>query len=223
MHPGASAAEFGLIAQPRHDRKRTGGNILTVTGSPHGLTAATLEQAAEKWRADFASLPKPWIALIVGGSTRRRKFTRAMARELGRRASRMASQAGGALLVTTSRRTGAATEDLLDGIKAPSRVYRWGGDDGGENPYVGYIALADAIVVTGDSASMCSEACATRAPVYIFAPPALTVAKHARLHEDLYAKGYAKPLGELYQPWSHPPLNPAQDVAAAIRRRLGML
>ena len=223
MHPGAGAAEFGLIAQPRHDRKRAGGNVLAVTGSPHGLTAATLEAAADRWRADFASLPKPRIALIVGGSTRRRKFTPAMARELGRRASRMASRAGGSLLVTTSRRTGGATDDLLAVVKAPNRVFRWGGDDGGENPYVGYIALADAVIVTGDSASMCSEACATRAPVYIFAPPALTVPKHARLHEQLYAEGYARPLRGALEAWSHPPLNAASEVAAEIRRRLGVL
>jgi len=228
MQPGAGANEFGLIVQPSHDRKRAGGNVLAVTGSPHGLTAATLEAAADRWRADFESLPKPWIALIVGGSTRRRKFTPAMARELGRRASRMASRAGGSLLVTTSRRTGNVTDALLAAVNAPARVHRWPGDEqgdkqgGGDNPYVGYLALADAVIVTGDSASMCSEACATAAPVYIFAPPALTVAKHARLHAELYEKGYARPLAGALGPWSHPPLNAAEDVAAAIRDRLGL-
>ena len=223
MYPGPGAKEFGLIAVPAHDRPRRGGNVVTMTGAPHGLDAARLKAAAHQWRGRFDDLPRPWIALIVGGSTRRRKFTAKMARELAARASKMALTAGGSLLVTTSRRTGAAAGVLIDAITAPCRVHRWGKDEAAANPYAGYLALADAVVVTGDSASMCTEACATSAPVYIFAPPALTVAKHARLHEDLYAKGYAKPLGELYQPWSHPPLNPAQDVAAAIRQRLGML
>ncbi|MBI2977977.1 MAG: mitochondrial fission ELM1 family protein, partial [Rhodospirillales bacterium] len=226
------AGEFDLIAAPRHDRPRSGANVVLITGAPHRLTRARLAAAAAEWRGRFDDLPKPWIALIVGGSTRRRRFTEAMARELAARASKMALKAGGSLLVTTSRRTGAATEALLAAVNAPARVHRWPGGEqgdkqgGGDNPYVGYLALADAVIVTGDSASMCSEACATAAPVYIFAPPALTIAKHARLHAELYEKGYARPLlgnpsGAL-ESWSHPPLNAAEDVAAAIRSRLGI-
>jgi uncharacterized protein len=48
------------------------------------------------------------------------------------------------------------------------------------------------------------------------------VPKHARLHAELYEKGYARPLAGMLQEWSHPPLNAAEDVAAAIRDRLGI-
>jgi len=230
MNPGAGARDFDLIAAPRHDRPRSGANVVFITGAPHRLTRARLEAAAAEWRGRFDDLPKPWIALIVGGSTRRRRFTEAMARELAARASKMALKAGGSLLVTTSRRTGAATEALLAAVNAPARVHRWPGDKDGDkeagaeddNPYAGYLALADAVIVTGDSVSMCSEACATAAPVYIFAPPALTIAKHARLHAELFEKGYARPLLGSLDHWSHPPLNAAADVAAAIRDRLGI-
>ncbi len=224
MHPGAGAGDFGLIAQPRHDSRSGGGNIFPMTGAPHQLTPARLEEEAKRWNGRFDDLPRPWIAVIVGGSTRRRRFTGAMARDLGAVVSKMALAAGGSLLVTTSRRTGDATESLVNAIDAPRRVYKWGQgeDEGGENPYLGYMSLADAVVVTGDSASMCSEACAGTSPVYIFAPPALTVAKHARLHADLYEQGYARPMNGILEDWTHPPLNPAAGVAAAIRERLGV-
>ena len=222
MHPGAGAGDFGLIAQPRHDRGGEGANVIPITGAPHPLTAARLEDEAGRWRGRFDDLPKPWIALIVGGSTRRRRFTGAMARELASLASRMAATAAGSLLVTTSRRTGDATEPLIDAIDAPSRIYRWSEGEGDENPYHGYLALADAVIVTGDSASMCSEACAGSGPVYIYAPAALTVPKHGRLHDDLYRQGYARPLTGDFEAWTHPPLNPAQEIAAAIRERLGL-
>jgi mitochondrial fission protein ELM1 len=226
MHPGAGAGDFGLIAQPRHDSHVGGGNILPMTGAPHQLTAAGLEEEAKRWKGRFDDLPRPWIAVVVGGTTRRRRFTGAMARELGSAASKMALSTGGSLLVTTSRRTGDAVEDLIGALAAPNRVYRWGqgkneGDEK-ENPYLGYLALADAVVVTGDSVSMCSEACAGTAPVYIFAPPALTVPKHARLHADLYEQGYARPMNGVLEDWTHPPLNPAAEIAAAIRERLGV-
>ena len=223
MHPGAGARDFGLIAQPRHDKAATGANIISITGAPHQLTAARLEAEAARWQGHFDDLPRPWIALVVGGSTRRRRFTKAMARELGGRASKMALSAGGSLLVTTSRRTGDdATDSLLAAVNAPCHVYRWGDETGVDNPYHGYLALADGVVVTGDSVSMCSEACAGTGPVYIYAPKALTVAKHARLHADLYEQGYARPLAGVFAPWTHPPLNAAVEVAAAIRERLGL-
>ncbi len=222
MHPGAGAEDFGLIAQPRHDRGGEGANVIPITGAPHPLTAERLREEADRWRGKFDDLPKPWIALIVGGSTRRRRFTGDMARELASLASRMAATAAGSLLVTTSRRTGDATDPLIDAIDAPNRIYRWGEGEGKDNPYHGYLALADAVIVSGDSASMCSEACAGTGPVYIYAPPALTVPKHARLHDDLYEQGYARPLTGEYEDWTHPPLNPAQEIADAIRQRLGL-
>ncbi len=222
MHPGAGAFDFSLIAQPGHDQPSEAGNILAITGAPHLLTPDRLNREAERWQGRFDGLTRPWIALIVGGSTRRRRFTSAMARELGARASKLALLTGGSLLVTTSRRTADATETLIDAITAPSRIFRWDTGKDEDNPYHGYLALADAVVVTGDSVSMCSEACAGTGPVYIYAPPALTVPKHARLHADLYQLGYARPLTGDYESWSHPPLNAAVDVAAEIKKRLGL-
>ena len=238
MHPGAGAGEFGLIAQPRHDRaphrtgpglKESGDNVHSITGAPHRLTPERLAEEAERWRGRFDHLPKPWIALIVGGTTRRRKFTNPMARELGARASKMALLVGGSLLVTTSRRTGAAAEALIGAVNAPAHVHRWqdsSQDVGGEdNPYHGYLALANGVIVTGDSVSMCSEACAGTGPVHIYAPPALITPKHARLHAGLYEQGYARPLADTadgFETWSHPRLNPAREVAVKIRKRLGL-
>ena len=48
----------------------------------------------------------------------------------------------------------------------PNFSYRWG--QAGDNPYEGFLALADAFVVTGESMSMLGEASATGKPLYIF-------------------------------------------------------
>ncbi|MDA0306518.1 MAG: mitochondrial fission ELM1 family protein [Proteobacteria bacterium] len=220
MHPGGGMGDFGLIASPNHDGSFNFPNIISYTGAPHGLTAERLADEAKRWQGRFDDLAGPRIALIVGGTTRRRTFTDAMAVELGQQASTMATAAGGSLLVATSRRTGEAEAALLNAISAPKRVYRWG-EEGQENPYLGYLACADAIIVTGDSVSMCSEACAGTGPVYIYAPRALITPKHARLHGELYEKGYARPLNSTLETWNHAPLNPAGDIATAIRERLG--
>ena len=222
MDPGGSRDAFGLLAVPRHDGEVKGSNALIITGAPHQLTKNLLFEASEYWRESLNHLPKPWITLIVGGSTRRRSFTFNMARELAAWASKMALTAGGSLLITTSRRTGDAGETLIKAITAPSKVFRWDENDTNDNPYYAYLGLADAVIVTGDSTSMCSEACGGTKPVYIYAPTALIAPKHGRLHQELFDQGYARPLKaeSVYELWEHPPLNAAGDVARAIVERL---
>jgi hypothetical protein len=220
MDPGGRNRRFDLIAVPKHDRKPLRPNVVETVGAPHRVSAAMLERERAVWAPRCQALAKPWIALLVGGSSKRQTFSAEMARALGRSASRMAANAGGSLLVSTSRRTGAAAPAVFAEVAVPHAAYRWG--DAGDNPYLGFLAVADAIVVTGDSMSMCSEACAGSAPVYIFSPPGLASEKHARFHRDLFELGFARPFGEPLERWSHPPLNPAATVAAEIRRRMGL-
>jgi mitochondrial fission protein ELM1 len=221
MNPGrVGAGDFDLIVLPHHDCTPPGGdavNILRITGAPHRITDATLAQAAAKWQPAFAHLPRPYIALLVGGATNRKPFPTVIAHDLGARTAAMARGIGGTVLLATSRRTGAEAEQALTAaMSGPHASYVWG--QGGDNPYMGFLALADAIVVTGDSVSMCSEACATGKAVFIAAPDAITAPKHRRLHQELYAKGYARTFDGSYAAWMHAPLNAAVEVADAVKR-----
>lgn len=218
MDPGPGGrGDFDLIAVPTHGiGDLHGPNVMSTIGAPHRVTAAKLAEAAGLWRDRFAHLPRPWVGLIVGGTTRHRAFTADMAQALGRQAAALA--AGGSVLVTTSRRTDAEAEAaLLAALPEPRFVHSW--QAGGDNPYFGLLALADALVVTGDSVSMACEACATPAPVYIYSPDGFVVPKHARLHAELYRRQLARPLAEgtRLEYWSHPPLNAATSIVQAIK------
>lgn len=221
MWPGASGVgDFDLIAVPSHDHlPGVHRNVMRITGAPHRVTESRLAIEAARWHGRLGGLKRPMLALIVGGSTKNRTFTVEMARDLGEQVAAMVKANSASLVVTTSRRTGPEAEAaLLQTLPAPQHVFRWG--DTGENPYFGYLAHASAVIVTGDSVSMVSEACATQAPVYVYAPGDLITPKHARLHQNLYALGLAEPLSGQYRPWTHPSLNAATDIAAAIRRAL---
>lgn len=225
MYPGDTGLdEFDLVCVPRHDAIADAPNILQITGAPHRVTPQRLTSARDDWQERLGVLPGPRIALIVGGSTKRRKFTEEMARELGAAASKMATDAGGSLMITTSRRSDDTAKALIAEINAPSHVFKWG--DAGENPYLAYLAMADGVIVTGDSVSMCSEAAASPGPVWIYAPKKLTIHKHAILHRQLYDADIAKPFdvtgGMAFESWQHAPLNAAFDIAAEIRKRLGI-
>lgn len=227
MDPGWPGREdFDLIAVPVHDRHGlAGSNVLPILGAPHRVTPERLAAARETWAGILGETEDPRIALLVGGASRKRPFTPERAAALGRRTAALARAVGGRIFLTTSRRTGRAAEDaLVAALPQGSWIYRWG--DPGENPYFGLLAWADAIVVTGDSMSMVSEACGAAVPVLIDAPARATAAKHARFHARLYEARRALPLSDDGEGLAAGmagldclPLNSALDVARAVRDR----
>ncbi len=227
MWPGAPAADLNLIATPAHDRIRPRPNLLRTVGAPNHVTPQRLAAAREAWRDRLAGVSPPRIAALVGGDTRHHGFTPALARELGRQASDLARKVGGSLMISTSRRTGAAaSEALMAAVGNGTECHLWRGTEE-NNPYLAYLALSDILIVTGDSTSMCTEACATGRPVYIFAPDGATAAKHRLLHERLYARGCARPLTAACADadpigWRYRPLNDAETIAREILRRTGL-
>ncbi|NVK18904.1 MAG: mitochondrial fission ELM1 family protein [Methylocystaceae bacterium] len=194
MHPGASGAkDFDLICVPAHDIHDLQENEITMLGAPHRVTDRKLAEARDHWSPVFENLPHPRLALIVGGATKNKVFDNDMARTLGRDLNRLAKEQGGSLLVTTSRRTGQAAEAVLGEIDVPAHIFSWGQE--GENPYFGYLACADHIIVTGDSVSMCSEACASEKPVSFYAPSDMISDKHQRMVKSLIDAG----AGQLFE------------------------
>lgn len=166
--PWAEPRHFDLVITTPQYHVQPRDNVLCIAAPLHQVTATRLGAAAERWRDLVAPLPQPRIALLVGGSSPPYVFDPEIAARLGRVASAMARQSRGSLLVSTSPRTGsAATAALRDAIDVPCQFYAWQADPE-TNPYLGFLALADAVIVTGDSMSMVAEACATEKPVYLF-------------------------------------------------------
>jgi mitochondrial fission protein ELM1 len=120
-------------------------------------------------------------------------------------------------MVTTSRRTGARNEEVLHRGLAGLPAEIW--DGRGENPYFGMLALADHVVVTGDSVNMVSEAASTGKPVHVVHLRGRS-AKFARFHETLAAAGIARPFTGALEDWTYTPLAETRRAAAEIRRRL---
>ncbi len=136
----------------------------------HSVSNESLAQAAGQWRARLEPLPRPWIALLVGGDSGPFVFTRQKGRVLGQQANRLAQEHGGSLLISSSARTPVASFAALQAaISVPAHIHSWRADQD-ENPYLAYLALADQLVVTGESMSMLTEAAWTAKPLYIFDP-----------------------------------------------------
>lgn len=142
-------------------------NILCLKAPLHILHEERLHAARQKWQHRLKELPRPRIAVLVGGSSAPYRFAPEEAAHLGREVSRLARHNGGSLLVTTNKRVGSASaKALFDAISAPAFLHDCHGDEG--NPYLAFLATADAIVVTMDSLSMMTEAACTPAQVFIY-------------------------------------------------------
>ena len=171
--PWAPLEWFDLIITTPQYRLPARPNILHTTMPLNRLTPvreARARENAEVVRA-IERLPRPRTAVLVGGNSTSLVLTADAAQRLGCEASAAASADGGSLLVTTSPRTPAtATAALRSAIECPVYFHDWN-DSALPNPYDAFLALADAFIVTGDSASMLAEACSTGRSVSIFALP----------------------------------------------------
>jgi mitochondrial fission protein ELM1 len=207
-----------LAVVPEHDKVAAGEHVITSLAPLHAVTPDTLAAARREWQPKFAHLPKPWITLCMGGGTKRGRYSAAEWREIIQRAILLAG--GGSLLITTSRRTPKEAMDLCKPLlQLPHVLHRWDTDK--DNPYLGMLACADGVIVTGDSLSMCAEACVAGSPVFIYASKNVAPPKHQLLHQTLYDRGLAHPLNNASRLDWRPAaaLDDVGNVAAEIRKR----
>jgi mitochondrial fission protein ELM1 len=143
-------------------------NILPIDLPLHRITPAGLDEVAARWGEQFIHLPRPYWSVLLGGNSGPFVFTVDKALTLARWLNIRLRTEGGSVLVTNSARTPErAYAAFLDTLKAPLFVFHWG-DPAVENPYRAYLALADRLVVTGESMSMLAEASVPGKPLYIF-------------------------------------------------------
>jgi uncharacterized protein len=128
--PWSPLREFDLIVttpqlcQPR--RYSVLHNVLPL----HRVTPERLAAAARVWAPRFAHLPRPYLGVLVGGTSGPYVFGRRAAKRLGREVSALSRRLGGSILLTTSARTSAAaTRALWDAIDCPAYCHRWSSDE----------------------------------------------------------------------------------------------
>lgn len=161
---------------------------------PNSITPVKLAEAAAKWRPLFEGGSQPRIGVIVGGATELHHFDPADAEQLGRSVQSFADARGGSIFVITSRRTGAAATTALEQVLTDrSHIHRWRPGEP-DNPYHGFLAIPDILVVTGDSESMIAEALSTGKPVYIYRLRSRRPGLRHRIAEWVVRRAHARPL-----------------------------
>lgn len=214
--PQISPRHFDVVVVPRHDRLR-GSNVLVTRGALHRVTPAVLEDAARRLGPRLEALPRPRVAVLIGGNNAVYHLTPTIMGDVADKLAALARDRGAGLMVTPSRRTGADNEAILRARLRDLPAEVWDGT--GENPYFAYLAMADAVVVTCDSVSMVSEACSTGKPVYVIEMEGGSP-KFRAFHDGLYQDGITRPFTGALESWAYPPLDDTAHVAGEVRRRL---
>ncbi len=173
MNPNLDFKKFDFVILPKHD-----------------------EVSEEKF-PELKKITKTKIALLVGGSSNKTKFTVESAKKLAKISSDLAKKMDATLLILNSRRTGSELNEVLKSeLSGDFQFFDWE-EVKEKNPYFAILNCADFFVITGDSVSMISECCSTGKPVYIFDEEKISSAKHRIFHRELIAQNYAKKLSEV--------------------------
>lgn len=233
LHTQMPLHDFDLVVTLAQFRVPEAANVLRNTLPLNVVSQQDRAAAAERWAPRLAHLPRPWIAVLVGGDSSSYRLDADIAASLAARANAIAGEHGASLLVTTSRRTSASAAQALAGhLSAPHHLHRWSAHDP-DNPYGAYLALADRFLVTGDSASLPAEAVATGRPVELFEwaprqPVRYWSGLARRVHDRLIYAGWRKPrrdfsafhetLRRARLVDADPPAAPPDDMATTVAR-----
>jgi uncharacterized protein len=183
--------------------------VLSTLGALNAIDVCWLKDARAAF-SELSALPRPLTALLIGGPHRDAPLDEAGLESVIERLA----QEGGSLLICGSRRTPNPWRPLLRAHALRLGARLWMDADDGLNPYRGYLAHADRLVVTADSVNMLSEACATGAAVSSFSSGALA----GKLLRFDAALRHAKRLSTLDQP--EPPQKPLRETAEVAAQLL---
>jgi len=152
------------------------------------VSSEQLRQSAERRQELLANTPQPRIALLVGGTSYECRFDEETAYRLGVEVRSFAETMGATVFATTSRRTGVkATVALKKGLGPGCYLHEWQAEQS-ENPYLAYLALAEILIVTGESESMLADAAATGKPFYIYPLPKQELDPWTQVKERIVAR-----------------------------------
>ena len=216
--PRINSCFFDHLVVPEHDPSR-GNNIIISKGSLTNINRNTLAAEAKRFLDLVSHLPQPRIAINIGGSSKRAVIDKFSAEKIVDKLTLLARGNDCGLMVTTSRRTDETIKYQLRKLSEKQNVLVYGGV--GPNPYMGFLGLADTIIVTSDSINMISEACSTGKPVYI-----ITLGKNNKRKQSfldaMQQEGRTRPFDGHLNNWTYEALNETERVAAIIREKLAI-
>ena len=218
--PRISPKRFDLVAPPQHDGVK-GDNVITTLGAPVWYTKKQVETA-------LAQIPEPRhlgkrkVMVILGGTSKRHQLSLARAHAIVAELQRLAHQ-DVHLMITTSRRTPKSAEDLFRAFAFTSGADFFANEKrDGPNPYLAWLAQADAALVTEDSTNMMTDVAFFGVPIHLIKLEGGD-SKFDRLHTAFIERGAARWFNGSLTHWTYEPIRDAMAIAEAIQANLNLI
>ncbi|MEM8839277.1 MAG: mitochondrial fission ELM1 family protein [Pseudomonadota bacterium] len=214
-YPGYDVSRFAIAWHPVHDR-RPGRHVIETLTTPHLMIPERIEDERKSPDPRCVALPSPRLGILLGGNSGKVVYDAATIKafcEPLRRLDHFAS-----VCVTGSRRT---PPELLDTIRKTLTNPHFIWDGNGPNPYSAIVSLSDALLVTGDSHNMVSEALAAGRKTYVFLPPDLP-AKFSSTLNALAAENALVLDHNSMQPGTQSPIDATAEIADRAVKMLSL-
>jgi mitochondrial fission protein ELM1 len=212
QNPHIPPGRFDLLVAGEHDGLAEGSHVAVIKGALNRISNAKMQAAMERFPG-LAALPRPRLAVLLGGANRCFSFGAAEAATLAAQLKAL-KDGGSGLMITSSRRTGEENTHILRQALAGQNAFFWDGQ--GENPYFAMLGYADHILVTSDSISMVSEAATTGKPVHVVQLPGGD-RKFNQFHQAMREAGMTRPFDGRLDEWRYPAFQETLHIAGLVK------
>lgn len=215
--PKVDLAPFDLVIPPLHDELK-GPNVFPILGPPTYFSDDDVAEAKARFN-DLTTHFGVKLLVSIGGNSRTHRMSGARVAEI-ESALRQLARSGHRLWITVSRRTPEAARASLRAFAGDVGGRFWENPEkDGPNPYLAFLALCDAALVTEDSANMLADPAWFGKPIHLLRLEGGSP-RFDRLHQGFIDRGAARWFEGLIDEWEYPPIREAERVGDEIVRLL---
>lgn len=183
---------FDIMIIPAHDIKKHALKASQVIVADLALTSISPSMEATGYKTGNARII---IGILFGGDSKYFTFDRELTRFVAKGIKDTCKKINADFYITTSRRTSYDSEEILKeelAKDAHCAGFVTGKNDQNNTTVEDILSMSDAVIVSGESISMVSEAVYGAKPVLVFMPDKKTrrYTKHERFIRGLSEKGY---------------------------------
>ncbi len=215
--PRTDLAPYDLVIPPEHDGL-SGANVFPILGPPTYFAPEDVEDAHLRF-GDLSAQSGKKLLVSIGGDSNTHKMTPEKITEIVDALRKLAHD-GLRLWITVSRRTPEAARAGIRTLAGDIGATFWESEAvDGPNPYLAFLSMCDAALVTEDSANMLAD------PAYFGIPTHLiklegSSPRFDKLHAGFIERGNAKWFDGKVEFWSCKPIREVERAADEIVRLL---
>lgn len=217
QHPRTELAAYDLVIPPEHDGL-TGPNVFPVLGPPTYFAEADIAAAQSRF-SDLAAETGPRVLVSIGGNSKTHRMTDQKVAEIDAVLRKLDAD-GARLWITVSRRSPETARARLRSTAEEIGARFWENEErDGPNPYLAFLTMCDAALVTEDSANMLADPAYFAKPTYIMRLEGGSP-RFDKLHQGFIARGAARWFEGDIELWDYKPVREVERAADEIVRLL---